>query len=86
MPRKQFLADVAAASEKGIPNVIKIRRGDDDGDVNFLFLHDATEPIEIGLLALGTFFCLLSSSKQLVFLQRGRCYWCIYSLTFTPFL
>ncbi|TGO10341.1 hypothetical protein BTUL_0138g00280 [Botrytis tulipae] len=52
MTRKQFLADVKEASEKGIPNVISISRGDDDGDVNFCFLHDSTEPIEIGLLAL----------------------------------
>ncbi|KAF7934519.1 hypothetical protein EAE99_002970 [Botrytis elliptica] len=52
MTRKHFLADVKEASEKGIPNVISISRGDDDGDVNFCFLHDSTEPIEIGLLAL----------------------------------
>ncbi|KAF7910678.1 uncharacterized protein EAF01_002188 [Botrytis porri] len=52
MTRKHFLADVKEASEKGIPNVISISRGDDDGDVNFCFLHDSTEPIEIGLLAI----------------------------------
>ncbi|KAF7961213.1 hypothetical protein EAE96_000879 [Botrytis aclada] len=52
MTRKHFLADVKEASEKGIPNVISISRGDDDGDVNFCFLHDSTEPIEIALLAL----------------------------------
>ncbi|APA09798.1 hypothetical protein sscle_05g045680 [Sclerotinia sclerotiorum 1980 UF-70] len=52
MTRKHFLADVIAASEKGISNVVSIGRGDDDGDVNFCFLHDSTEPIEIGLLAL----------------------------------
>ncbi|KAJ8066456.1 hypothetical protein OCU04_005516 [Sclerotinia nivalis] len=52
MTRKHFLADVTAASEKGISNVVSISRGDDDGDVNFCFLHDSTEPIEIGLLAL----------------------------------
>ncbi|KAM0161438.1 hypothetical protein ACHAQE_003496 [Botrytis cinerea] len=52
MTRKHFLADVKEASEKCIPNVVSISRGDDDGDVNFCFLHDSTEPIEIGLLAL----------------------------------
>lgn len=56
MTRKHFLADVKEASEKGIPNVVSISRGDDDGDVNFCFLHDSTEPIEIGLLALGMFY------------------------------
>ena len=59
MTRKHFLADVAASSENGIPNVISISRGDDDGDVNFRFLHDAAEPIEIGLLALGTLYYIL---------------------------
>ncbi|QSZ37655.1 hypothetical protein DSL72_008754 [Monilinia vaccinii-corymbosi] len=52
MPRKQFLADIETASEKGIPNVVSISRGEDDGDVNFCFLHPSTEPIDVGLLAL----------------------------------
>ncbi|KAB8304685.1 hypothetical protein EYC80_004050 [Monilinia laxa] len=52
MTRKHFLADIAAASKKEIPNVVSIGRGDDDGDVNFCFLHGSTEPIEVGLLAL----------------------------------
>ncbi|KAI9648683.1 hypothetical protein NHQ30_003321 [Ciborinia camelliae] len=52
MTRKHFLSDITTASDKGIPNVVSIVRGDDDGDVNFCFLHDSTEPIEIGLLAL----------------------------------
>ncbi|CAD6441845.1 9b27a76f-85a1-4450-a8c9-cd0173dd82b2 [Sclerotinia trifoliorum] len=52
MARKRFLADVIAASKKGISHVVSISRGDDDGDVNFCFLHDSAEPIEIGLLAL----------------------------------
>lgn len=56
MGRKNFLADIITASEKGIPNVMSISRGDDDGDVNFCFLHDSTEPIEVQILALGMWF------------------------------
>ncbi|PQE18799.1 ubiquitin conjugating enzyme protein [Rutstroemia sp. NJR-2017a WRK4] len=52
MARKAFLADVVAASEKNIPNVISISRGDDDGDINFCYIHEAAEPVEIGLLAM----------------------------------
>ncbi|KAM3069277.1 hypothetical protein ACMFMG_010784 [Clarireedia jacksonii] len=52
MARKAFLADVAAASQKDIPNVVSITRGDDDGDVNFCYIPEATEPVEIGLLAM----------------------------------
>lgn len=60
MPRKQFLADVKEASEKAIPNVVSVSRGDDDGDVNFCFSHNSTGPIEFGILALSMFYYILS--------------------------
>jgi ubiquitin-conjugating enzyme E2 Q len=63
MARKAFLADVVAASEKNIPNVISISRGDDDGDINFCYIHETAEPVEIGLLAMGTFSCLRRSTS-----------------------
>jgi len=52
MPRKAFLADVSSASGKTIANVTDLERGDDDGDVNFVFTPPSGEPITIGLLAL----------------------------------
>jgi len=52
MPRKDFLADVSSASGKAIANVTDLERGDDDGDVNFVFTPPSGEPIIIGLLAL----------------------------------
>lgn len=65
MARKAFLADVAAASQKNIPNVVSIGRGDDDGDINFYYVHENAEPVEIGLLAMGTFPCFGSSTSTL---------------------
>jgi len=52
MPRKAFLADINSASGKVIANVTDLERGDDDGDVNFVFTPSSGEPITIGLLAL----------------------------------
>jgi len=52
MPRKAFLADVTSASGKLIANISDLERGDDDGDVNFVFTPPSGEPITIGLLAL----------------------------------
>ena len=52
MTRKAFLADVAAASGKLIPNVTAVVRGDDDGDVNFNFVPPSGKPFTIALLAL----------------------------------
>jgi len=54
MTRKAFLADVKAASEKQIPGISEVTRGDDDGDINFVFAPTTGVPIVIGLLALGT--------------------------------
>jgi ubiquitin-conjugating enzyme E2 Q len=53
MPRKAFIADVKAAAEKPIPRISAVGRGDDDGDVNFVFspVSDAL-PIELSVLAL----------------------------------
>jgi ubiquitin-conjugating enzyme E2 Q len=53
MPRKAFLADVALTSEKAIDSILDVKRGDDDGDVNFVFVPASGTPIAIGLLALG---------------------------------
>lgn len=55
MTRKAFIADVTSASEKSIAHVSNVERGDDDGDVNFLFKPVTGEPINIALLALGTY-------------------------------
>lgn len=53
MPRKAFIADVTAAAEKPSPRISGVVRGDDDGDVNFIFspLSDGP-PIELSALAL----------------------------------
>jgi len=55
MTRKEFIADVAAAAQKDISRVTGIAKGDDDGDVNFIFNPAAGPPLEIGLVALGMF-------------------------------
>lgn len=52
MTRKAFLADVTSTSEKDIPNILDVKRGDDDGDVNFVYVPVTGAPIAIGLLAL----------------------------------
>ncbi|KAG9243034.1 hypothetical protein BJ878DRAFT_137512 [Calycina marina] len=52
MPRKAFLADVTTAAGRPIPNVSDLARGDDDGDVNFVYTPPSGAPITIGLLAL----------------------------------
>ncbi|KIN03673.1 hypothetical protein OIDMADRAFT_158409 [Oidiodendron maius Zn] len=52
MPRKAFNNDVAAASKKPIPNVVSVRKGDDDGDVAFVFAPPSGPLIDIGMLAL----------------------------------
>ena len=58
MPRKAFVADIAAAAEKSIVGVSVVVKGDDDGDVNFCFMPTSGVPIEIGLLAMGMFSIL----------------------------
>jgi hypothetical protein len=58
MPRKTFLADVTAASEDLITNILDVRRGDDDGDIQCVFKPASRAPISIGLLALGMYYCL----------------------------
>lgn len=52
MPRKAFIADVTAAAEKSIPRISGVVRGDDDGDVNFVFSPLSGVPIELSVLAL----------------------------------
>jgi hypothetical protein len=64
MTRKAFSSDVQAASEKSIPGITKVGKGEDDGDVTFLFSPASGPPIEIGLLALGKFIFLVSSVLQ----------------------
>lgn len=54
MPRKAFIADVTAASEKTIPRIIDVKRGDDDGDIACVYVPATGAPITISLLALGT--------------------------------
>jgi ubiquitin-conjugating enzyme E2 Q len=53
MPRKAFIADVTAATQNPVPRISGVVRGDDDGDVNFVFspLSDGP-PIELSALAL----------------------------------
>ena len=53
MPRKTFNDDVEAASKKSIPNVVSVRKGDDDGDVTFVLAPRSGLQIDIGMLALG---------------------------------
>jgi ubiquitin-conjugating enzyme E2 Q len=52
MPRKAFIADVTAAADKAIPKISGVVRGDDDGDVNFVFSPASGPPIELSVLAL----------------------------------
>lgn len=54
MTRKTFNAHVKAASEASIHNVVSVGKGDDDGDVTFVFCPAEGPSIEVGLLALGT--------------------------------
>ena len=53
MPRKAFNDDVTAASKKPIPNVVSVRKGDDDGDVTLVLALPSGRQIDIGMLALG---------------------------------
>lgn len=53
MPRKAFLADVTSTSEQALSNILDVKRGDDDGDVNFVFVPTTGASIAIGVLALG---------------------------------
>lgn len=55
MPRKAFLADVTAAANKLSPNIIDVKRGDDDGDIDFIYISPACPPVSIGLIALGMY-------------------------------
>jgi ubiquitin-conjugating enzyme E2 Q len=73
MPRKAFIADVTAAADKPIPRISGVVRGDDDGDVNFVFspVSDGL-PIELSLLALdvseyptGNTFMIFARSSDL---------------------
>ena len=60
MPRKAFNADVQAASDADIPGIASVRKGEDDGDVTFVFTPRSGGSIDIGLLALG--MCILNQS------------------------
>ena len=51
MPRKQFIADVQVAADKGAPGITSVVRGDDDGEVVASFSPPTGAPIEISLLA-----------------------------------
>jgi ubiquitin-conjugating enzyme E2 Q len=55
MPRKAFLADVASASNMHIPHIVDVKRGEDDGDVEFVYVPVSGEPIIIALIAMGEF-------------------------------
>lgn len=52
MPRKAFIADITAAAGQAIPRISGVGRGDDDGDVNFVFSPLSGPPIELSMLAL----------------------------------
>ena len=53
MARKAFNLDVSTASEKKIPGIVTVAKGDDDGDVTVTYAPASGPPIEIGMLALG---------------------------------
>lgn len=53
MPRKAFIADVASAALQHVARVSSVKRGDDDGDVNFTFTPEGGPPFDVGLLVLG---------------------------------
>jgi len=71
MTRKAFIADVKAASEKPITSIVDVVRGDDDGDVNFVFTPTSGAPIAVGLLALGMSFFLFGSAVSVLFQRRA---------------
>ena len=52
MPRKAFIADITAAAGQDIPRIISVDRGDDDGDINFVFSPLSGPPIELCMIAL----------------------------------
>jgi len=53
MTRKAFIADVAAATERNIPGVVNVSRGDDDGEVNFDYAPVSGDRLEITVLVTG---------------------------------
>jgi ubiquitin-conjugating enzyme E2 Q len=61
MPRLLFNADVETAAHKSIPSVDSVRKGDDDGDVTFVFAPPFGPPIEIGMLAIGKSYITMLS-------------------------
>ncbi|KAI9746025.1 MAG: hypothetical protein M1818_000706 [Claussenomyces sp. TS43310] len=75
MSRKAFVADIASAKELNIPGISNIVRGAEDGDLEFLYTPDCTQP-PISIQAVATdvsgypsenkfFLCTLSSSTPL---------------------
>lgn len=80
MTRKAFIADVTSASEKSIPSVLDVERGEDDGDVNFVFLPMSGVPINIALLALGT-----SLQNHPDNCARLECINCALDLVYQPY-
>ncbi|TVY68712.1 Ubiquitin-conjugating enzyme E2 Q2 [Lachnellula suecica] len=52
MPRKAYIADVAAVIAQDIPGISSVAKGSEDGDLNICFVPSSGVPIEIGLLAL----------------------------------
>lgn len=51
MTRKQFTADLAAAANSTIADVSNIRRGEEDGQINFRFMPASGSPLDISLLS-----------------------------------
>lgn len=55
MPRKAFIADVAAAASKSPAGVTNVSRGAEDGEVNFQYIIEGESAIGIRLIATGTY-------------------------------
>jgi hypothetical protein len=57
MPRKAFMEDIASASQKNIAGISDVVRGEEDGDVEFLYTPNGhVEPIKMRMVATGTFY------------------------------
>lgn len=56
MPRKAFMADLAAASQVTIQGVSNIARGAEDGEIEFTFTPaSGAAPIVVTIISGGTF-------------------------------
>ena len=69
MPRKAYIADVAAVAAQDIPSIASFVKGSEDGDLNICFALNSGVPIEIALMAMGMLSSPFVSPVNLHFLS-----------------